>query len=163
MSNVIAVVNHKGGTGKTSLVMNLAAVLSTSRRRVVVLDLDEAALADALTDGVPADPAERTPEQHARWLLAQLIGWHRREEKSFWWEYFARLEYSDEELLEDRATLGDLRYERVVDTVKQSLVHRYRFPPQDHDFRIDDKPHDPATGAFAGTVVAIPGGRGGSG
>ncbi len=51
-----------------------------------------AALVEALTDGVPADPDERTPEQHARWLLAQLLGWHRREEKSFWWEYFARLD-----------------------------------------------------------------------
>ena len=114
-----------------------------------------AALVAALTEGVPADPDERTPEQHARWLLAQLLGWHRREEKSFWWEYFARLEYSDEELLEDRSTLGGLSYEGVVDRVRQSLVHRYRFSPQDHDFRDGDRPDDPATGAFAGTVVAI--------
>ena len=114
-----------------------------------------AALVAALTEGVPADPDERTPEQHARWLLAQLLGWHRREEKSFWWSYFTRLEYSDDELLEDRATLGGLTYEGVVDRVRQSLVHRYRFSPQDHDFRDGDRPDDPATGAFAGTVVAI--------
>jgi chromosome partitioning protein len=42
-AKILAVVSRKGGTGKTSLVMNLAAVLSTSRRRVVVLDLDRGA------------------------------------------------------------------------------------------------------------------------
>ncbi|MGB5389869.1 MAG: AAA family ATPase, partial [Thermoanaerobaculia bacterium] len=40
---IVALVSRKGGTGKTSLAMNLAAVLSTSRRRVVVLDLDRGA------------------------------------------------------------------------------------------------------------------------
>jgi chromosome partitioning protein len=40
---IVALVSRKGGTGKTSLAMNLAAVLSTSRRRVVVLDLDKGA------------------------------------------------------------------------------------------------------------------------
>ena len=39
------------------------------------------ALRDALLDGVPVEPAERTPEQQARWLLAYLLDWHRREDK----------------------------------------------------------------------------------
>jgi chromosome partitioning protein len=40
---VLAVVSRKGGTGKTSIAMNLAEVLNTKRRRVVVLDLDRGA------------------------------------------------------------------------------------------------------------------------
>ena len=32
-----------------------------------------------LTSDIPADALERTPEQHARWLLAQMLDWHRRE------------------------------------------------------------------------------------
>ena len=40
---VLAVVSRKGGTGKTSLAMNLAEALSTKRRRVVVVDLDRGA------------------------------------------------------------------------------------------------------------------------
>ena len=31
---------------------------------------------------VPADPTTRTGTQQARWLLAQLLAWHRREEKA---------------------------------------------------------------------------------
>ena len=26
--------------------------------------------------------------QQARWLLAHLLEWHRREDKAAWWEYF---------------------------------------------------------------------------
>ncbi len=40
---ILAVVSRKGGTGKTSIAMNLAAALSTKRRRVVILDLDRGA------------------------------------------------------------------------------------------------------------------------
>jgi chromosome partitioning protein len=40
---VVALVSRKGGTGKTSIAMNLAALLSTRQRRVLVLDLDRGA------------------------------------------------------------------------------------------------------------------------
>jgi len=113
------------------------------------------ALVARLTDGVPADAAERTPEQHARWLLAQMLEFHRREDKSTWWEYFSRLDLSPEELIEDGATLGGLEHVGVVDTVKRSEIHRYRFPPQDHGIREGMRPHDPATKAPAGEVWAV--------
>jgi hypothetical protein len=40
------------------------------------------ALMAALTGGVLADRAERSEEQQARWLLAHLLDWHRREDKA---------------------------------------------------------------------------------
>jgi uncharacterized protein len=50
-------------------------------------DLTEAqarveALVSRLTAGIPPDPGARTAEESAKWLLAQLLGWHRREDKS---------------------------------------------------------------------------------
>ncbi len=36
----LAVISRKGGTGKTSVSVNVAAALATPRRRVVILDLD---------------------------------------------------------------------------------------------------------------------------
>ena len=46
------------------------------------------ALVRAPHRGPAAQPSERTPEQHATWLLAQLLDWHRREDKAIWWRYF---------------------------------------------------------------------------
>ncbi len=56
MSDVIAVVSHKGGTGKTSLVQNLAYELST--HRVLVVDLDPQS---NLTIGCGLEPDEERP------------------------------------------------------------------------------------------------------
>ena len=42
----------------------------------------------ALLAGLPADASERTEEQTAKALLADLLDWHRREAKPAWWRYF---------------------------------------------------------------------------
>ena len=90
------------------------------------------ALAARLLAPLPEDEAQWTDEHRACWLLAQMLEWHRREEKSSWWEYFRLCELSDEELQEDRNALGGLVYVGEVDHIKRSIVHRYSFPPQDH-------------------------------
>ena len=46
---------------------------------------------ERLTADVPADPEERDEEQQARWILANLLDYHRREEKSLWWELYRAL------------------------------------------------------------------------
>jgi uncharacterized protein len=109
-------------------------------------ELDRVAeLVCRLTQGVPADPDARSDAEQARWLLAQLLGFHRREDKSYWWQFFAWLDATAEELTEDRKSLAELEYEGVVDTVKQSHVHRYRFPKQEHGFDVGDSVVDPVT------------------
>ncbi|MBA2528234.1 MAG: TM0106 family RecB-like putative nuclease [Pyrinomonadaceae bacterium] len=113
------------------------------------------AVADRLTVDIPADETERTEEQRGRWLLAQLIEWHRREDKSAWWEYFRLCKLNEEELQRDKSSLGGLVYLGPVDQVKRSIVHRYQFPLQDH--AIDRAPtvHDPRTQSGVGTIVEI--------
>lgn len=69
--------------------------------------LDEVSdVKDRLISDLPDDEAMWTEEQRARWLLAQMLEWHRREEKSTWWEYFRLCELSDDELQEDKTALG---------------------------------------------------------
>lgn len=114
-----------------------------------------AELYEALTEGISEEEESRSPEEQARWVLAHMLSWHRREKKSMWWEYFRLMELEDEELIEESKALGGLEYVGEVGTIKRSIVHRYRFPPQDFRLREDDQPHDPATEKSAGTVVAV--------
>jgi uncharacterized protein len=108
-----------------------------------------------LVDGVPADNAERSEAQQAHWLLAQLLEWHRREEKSAWWDYFRLCDLTDQQLQEEKSALSGLVYEGVVGEVKKSLIHRYRFPLQDHAIDRAPSVHDPRTQKAVGEIVAI--------
>jgi uncharacterized protein len=88
-----------------------------------------------LTPDVPADVVERTPEQQARWLLAHLLDWHRREEKALWWEHFRLAGLTADELLEERAALSGLELVGTVGGTKRAPIHRYRFPLQESELR----------------------------
>jgi predicted RecB family nuclease len=93
------------------------------------------AVADALTADLPV---ERTPAQEACWVLAQLLEWHRREEKVAWWEYFRLNDMPADELLDDAAGLAGLKFlDRLEKTSRGVVVDRYSFPPQDTDIRSD--------------------------
>lgn len=82
---------------------------------------------DRLLDGVPVDPEERSAEQHGRWLLAQMLDWHRREEKAVWWEFFRLADLAAEDLLEDRAGFSGLRLVETVGGTAKCPIHRYAF------------------------------------
>ncbi len=114
-----------------------------------------AQLIEALTSDVPVERDDRSDEQHARWLLAQLLEWHRREKKAQWWEYFRLLDLPMDELVDERTPIAGLTYEGVVETIKKSDVHRYRFPAQDFDIREGTRVVDPATGGSPGTVIDV--------
>jgi predicted RecB family nuclease len=120
------------------------SVLATRRRVAALLAL------------LPADPAQRTEDEQGLWLLAQLLDWHRREERPGWWSYFDLKERPLEELVQERGALGALSYAGELRREARSIVHRYRYDPrQEHKFHEFDKPHDPFTASGAGTVVSV--------
>ena len=110
---------------------------------------------------MPADRDLRSPEEHGRWLLAQVLDWHRRDEKPAWWLWHDLRQKSTEDLIEASEGIGGLRSWSDVGTAARSVVRRYDFPPQDHKFRrgsavIDPNPPDGATSASdAGEIVDI--------
>lgn len=113
------------------------------------------ALVGRLTANVSVDPEKRTPEQQARWVLAHLLSWHRREDKAVWWEYFRLAALTSEELLDERAALSGLALVGTVDRSKTGIpTHRYRFAVQDTDLRGEEDVR--ATGGDKlGSVVAV--------
>jgi predicted RecB family nuclease len=98
----------------------------------------EQELADLLAPAgeIPEDVADRTAGQHARWLLAQLIGWHRREDKAMWWEFFRLMELTPEQLVDEDGAIGLLEpVEELAVTAKGSRTWRYRYPDQEIDLK----------------------------
>jgi len=96
----------------------------------------------------------RSEEQQAQWLVAQLLEWHWREDKSAWWDFYRLCELSDDELVEERTPLAGIQYVGPVGTEKRSTMHRYRFPPQEHEIDAESKCREPH-GGFDVTVLAV--------
>ncbi len=97
------------------------------------------ALTKRLTADIPANPEERDEEQQAREILANIIDWHRREDKAVWWEYFRLADLTAEELRDERAGLSHLTLSVEVGGTPTAPVHRYRFPPQETELREGEK------------------------
>ncbi|HYO85614.1 MAG TPA: TM0106 family RecB-like putative nuclease [Dermatophilaceae bacterium] len=95
-------------------------------------------------------------------LLAGLVGWHRREDRPEYWEFFSRADMSDDELVDSSATLGRLGSPSEVGVVASaktgrvtSRVYRYDCPPQDCALGVGDLVVDVGAGTGAGTITAI--------
>ena len=112
------------------------------------------ALAERIAGDAPLSVDERTVEQHARWLLANMLDWHRREEKAAWWEYFRLSDCSVEDLVEERQALAQMEFAGVEGGTARSPIHRYRFPVQETDLRGNEKLHMPG-GEPIGTLVSL--------
>ncbi|HWO60454.1 MAG TPA: TM0106 family RecB-like putative nuclease, partial [Umezawaea sp.] len=50
-----------------------------------------AAVVDPLMAGLPDNPADATPDEKARALLAAAVGYHRRETNPAWWDFFRQV------------------------------------------------------------------------
>lgn len=116
-------------------------------------------LAADLCNGLPEIVEELDEAQHGRWLLAQLLNWHRRENKSFWWRYFQLAnELTDQEHIQESDAMGGLTFVGSMPNPApkaKSKLHRFTFPSQEHAIKVDSSPHDPATQGAVGTVHRI--------
>jgi uncharacterized protein len=108
-----------------------------------------------LLEGVPIDPAERSEEQQACWLMAHLLEWHRREDKAAWWEFFRLRDLPLEDYAEERSALTGLEFLTTAGGTARRPIHRYSFPAQDHDLRRGDDVCVPPDGAQIGRIEKL--------
>jgi uncharacterized protein len=106
-------------------------------------ELDErqkrvAALIESLTAQVPVDMNERNEEQQARWLLAQLLDWYRREDKATYWENFRLKVLDEQQLLDERVGLSGLTFKRRLRLESKIPVDCYGFERQETEVRAGD-------------------------
>lgn len=117
------------------------------------LDIQLAALRDALIANLSLERAKRTDEQQSRFLLGHMMEFHRREDKAAWWDYFRLRDLLEEDLLEERKAVTGLQFDTVLKEANAPLV-RYRFTAQDADAREGETVYDPE-GTEIGTVNAV--------
>jgi uncharacterized protein len=117
------------------------------------LDLELRRLRDSLLQDTPEDPTQRSDEQQARFALAHMMEFHRREDKAGWWEYFRVLDLDDEEYADERRALTGLTFLETLDP-KKAPLQRYGFPPQELDARPGDDVYD-SDGTKVGAVEDV--------
>ena len=110
---------------------------------------------EQLVDVLPADRASWTAADHASELTWQLLDFHRRAEKPGWWELFARMDMTQEELLEDPECLAGLVLDPANPPVKvaRSIVYTYLAPEQETKLAHGDGCTRTDTAEQLGTLV----------
>ncbi len=120
-------------------------------------DLQQRLLAEAPTIG-SAEELEAS-EEYARvcWIVAQLLSYHRREDKPTWWKLFDLSEMSATDHIERAECLGGLQlldtHEPALHGREKNRSYTYRFPEQ--EYSVTDRMLDPLTMKAAGTFVNI--------
>ncbi|MEP7027124.1 MAG: TM0106 family RecB-like putative nuclease [Candidatus Eisenbacteria bacterium] len=120
-------------------------------------EAERAELIARLTDGLGPDPATLIGAERGRWLMAQLVEYHKREERPQWWMYFARMQMTEEELLADTESVALLVPDpkRPPVAVARSKNHTFTYPTQEHKLSRGTQVIDPSTGAPAGEIADV--------
>jgi len=101
----------------------------------------------ALVGSVPEDRDRRDDREQATWLHAQLLEWHRRENKAFWWRFYQLAGMTDEELVDEREPLGHIELVEDLGVINNrgTRLQKFRYPLQDHGLKEGRTVVDPET------------------
>ena len=100
-------------------------------------ELEVRLLDDVLPPATAADLRAMPSDVRERWLLGNLLQYHRRENKPQYWEYFDRCANVEELAEFDRKAIGGLRRRDGVAPTRKSnrgnYVYSFEYPPQECD------------------------------
>lgn len=130
-------------------------------KKVSELEEQQDAARAALLAGLAPDAHEPLHADHPRWLLAQVLGWHRREDKAQFWERYRLNDLSNDDLVDERNAIAGLVFiDRQVVARKGSsapigsVIDRYAYPPQDTEIRESGELLTTGTPTRVGTIEA---------
>ncbi|MBI5164972.1 MAG: AAA family ATPase [Magnetospirillum sp.] len=90
-----------------------------------------------------------------RRLIADLLNFHRREQKPEWWALFDRRGRAEADHIDDPECLGGLRLVGEPTPDRRSLIHRFACPPQETKLREGDRPINVETWEPVGEIAAL--------
>lgn len=131
--------------------------LSDERELAHATELQRKLLTDVLPPATELEYRLMDGDRRARYLLANLLAYHRREKKPVWWQYYDRCENADALLEFDKDAIGGLALDASTDPVreKNSFLYTYSFPEQHHKLEAGDQVHDPAKRQHAGSIFDL--------
>jgi len=114
------------------------AEVKEAQEKTILLQQRAEAVRARILAAIPAGAADLAHPDHAQWLLAYLVDWHRREINAEWWEFFRLRDLPEEDLFDERKAVAGLKHvERVGPMMGKtgrptgSMIDRYSYPPQD--------------------------------
>lgn len=95
----------------------------------------------ALLGAVPIPETQKTKTDYYRELMYYLLGFHRREAKPAWWDYFSRRDKQRDELIEDAECIADVRLvpTNQPEAIKQSLRYVCKYTHQEFKLHTGSK------------------------
>lgn len=121
----------------TASVLNGSAAASSSSQPLSDAEARLVPYRAALVEPLPEDRLTWAADQSARELTYQLLDFHRRADKPAYWAMFARMEMSEDELIEDPECLAGLRVDPNHPPFKdkRSVIYTYTYPIQETKLR----------------------------
>lgn len=94
-------------------------------------DIETQEMFKLLVAGLSGERSLWSEQDKAKWLLANLIDYYRREEKSAWWEFFRLQDLSPQDLVNERKAISGLNLVGTHKDSKRVPIHNYKFPLQE--------------------------------
>ena len=100
-------------------------------------DLERSLLRNVLPPRTEEEYQLMASDRRIRYLLGNLLAYHRREEKPAWWAFFDRCENVDNLLEFDKEAIGGLALcgDVAPRVEKRSFIYTYAFPDQPYKLR----------------------------
>ena len=108
-----------------------------------------------LQSQLPEDQNDFTKEDQAKWLLANMVDYFWREEKTKFWEFYRLLDLEDDEIIEEKSGIAFLTHQgRNVYGKDRNPTDRYSFPEQEMGIKLKADLFEPR-GDKIGTLHTI--------
>ena len=99
-------------------------------------------LYESLLSDLPEDVSDYSEEDQSKWLLAHMVDYFRRENRSGFWEFFRLQELDDIEMLDERNGISFIEFVSEFKPKRGNPIHRYKFPPQEVSLKEGDNIFD---------------------
>ncbi|MDQ2681033.1 MAG: TM0106 family RecB-like putative nuclease, partial [Candidatus Eremiobacteraeota bacterium] len=138
---------------------NCAKRVAAEREAAHRSELEKRLLSGVLAPQTEHEYQLMNEDRRIRYLLANALAYHRRDDKPAWWAFYDRAQHFDTLLDSDREALAGLELQRHIDPYKRprkrNSVYTYHFPDQNHKMEAGKKVCDPLTRKTAGEIIAL--------